>query len=190
MIGLGAVMGFAEQLQNEVDRLRNRRQELVSEIEAVDTELKECEIALRVAKKLGVTSADITFRTHPPQVSITKDGATQDVPKFKGRINKLALHILKRAYPRGMTASDIRQAAADHHETEIKSTTLTVALGRFKERGVVRIDGRTWHYVPEQDRLVKQPEQPTEFGVSVIDTGPPVLAGGPVSDDEAPSSNG
>ena len=132
-------------------QLRKRRQELVYEIEAVDAELKECEIALRVAKKLGVTSADITLRTHTPQVSMIKGGATQDSPIFRGQKNRLALHILKRAYPRGMTASDIRLTASDDHETEIKPTTLTVALGRFKERGAVRIDGRTWYYVPEQD---------------------------------------
>ena len=148
-------MGFAEQLQNEVHRLRKRRQELVSEIETVDAELKECEIALRVAKKLGVTSEDTTIRTYAPQVSVVVGGATQNVPKFKGRINKLALHILKRAYPRGMTASDIRQAAADDHQVEIKSTTLTVALGRYKKVGAVKIVGRDWYYVPENERHIQ-----------------------------------
>ena len=155
MIGLGAVMGFAEQLQNEVHRLRKRRQELVSEIETVDAELKECDIALRVAKKLGVTSEDTTIRTYAPQVSVVGGGATQHVPKFMGRINILALHILKQAYPRGMTAGDIRQAAADRHQTEIKSTTLTVALGRYKKVGAVRIVKRNWYYVPENERHIQ-----------------------------------
>lgn len=145
-------MGFAEQLQNEVDRLRKRRQELVSEIGALDAELKECEIALRVAKKLGIASADLTLRAHTPQVGMVMGGATQNVPKFKGQINKLALDILKQAYPRGMTASDIRQVAADDHAAEIKPTTLTVALGRYKNVDEVKIVGRNWFYVPPNER--------------------------------------
>ena len=46
-------------------------------------------------------------------------------------------------------------AAADDHEAEIKSTTLTVALGRYKKVGAVRIVKRNWYYVPENERHIQ-----------------------------------
>ena len=148
-------MGFAEELQKEMHKLRARRQELVDEIGTLDTELKEFEVAEKVAKKLGVGIRGTLIGGDAPTVSVSRQPKLRARPKFKGQISKLALHLLNRAYPTGMKAGEIRREAAENHETHIKSTSLTVALGRHKAKGAVRLDSRAWYYVPPSERRAK-----------------------------------
>ncbi len=174
-------MEFVERLEQEIAKLRKRRETLVNEIASTDAELKDCETALRVAQKLGAVSGGMKIITYPPMVSVSPAPAPQPVPKFKGQVSKLAIYLLKQAYPTGITAGDLREVAAEKHETDIKPTSLTVALGRHKASGAVRLDGRTWYYVPGGERRGPNDEPSNsadEAEGGAMTDAPPMVTGG------------
>ena len=170
-------MGFADELQKEISKLRALREDLMAEIGALDAELKDCTTALRVARKLGAIRSE-RVTSDSPTVSVDLAPSAQDVPKFKGHTSKLAHYLLEQAYPRGMTSGEIRQIAAERHETEMKQTSLTVTLGRSKAKGAVRLDGRTWYHIPVDERHTQHdngkqdasPSEPSEASQSLEGT--------------------
>ena len=64
----------------------------------------------------------------------------------------IVLAILHSAYPEGLNAKQIRGKAVAAYGTELNPNTLTVTLGRYREDGTVRNVGRTWYFVPLEER--------------------------------------
>lgn len=146
-------MGFKENIEQAKSKLQTRREALVQQITDIDIELKDYDTALRVARKLALSSDEAQV----PSSSISHDLLTQTVVKFIGSMKSLTYKILKSEYPKGMQASDIRTIAQENHGVDLNPNTLTVTLGRLKSDGRVRIDGRVWFYIPKGDRQQDAP---------------------------------
>ena len=141
-------MDFIAKVESERKKRLQRREELIVMIAALDAELAEFEAALRVARKLGGL-ADESERT-ADQTPKSSDSAVVPYQKLRPQqvsLSDLALQILRDVSPRGLRASEIRRIGLEKHRTDIKGTTLTVAMGRHKKAGRVRSRGRTWFYV-------------------------------------------
>ena len=141
-------MEFKENIEQAKSKLQMQREALVQQIADIDIELKDYDTALRVARKLALSSDEAQV----PSSSISDDLLTQTVVKFIGSMKSLTYKILKSEYPNGMLASEIRIVAQQKHGTDLNPNTLTVTLGRLKGDGHVRIDGRMWFYIPKGDR--------------------------------------
>ena len=61
-----------------------------------------------------------------------------------------------------MQASDIRTIAQEKYGVDLNPNTLTVTLGRLKAKRLVRIDGRTWFYMPKDERQQSAPSAETD----------------------------
>jgi hypothetical protein len=56
--------------------------------------------------------------------------------------------VLRAAYPEGLQSTEIRQRARERFNIDLNPNTVGVVLGRYKEKGMARIDGKTWYFVP------------------------------------------
>lgn len=130
-----------------IDQIRRRRSELEAQRKAIDSELADLEAAERVVMKMA---PDVVGRVTQILPSVSQSAQSALSPKAKRKT--IIREILRGVYPRGLQAGEIRQIARDMYGTELNPNTLTVTLGRHKEKGIVRIDGRTWYYIPEEAR--------------------------------------
>ena len=145
-------MVLTDRIQAEKTRLQNERDLLVQKIASIDADLKDIEAALRVASKLEGTPEQEGTQIDTPTSSFGLGGHAPDVRAFSGTIKDLARDILKDAYPNGELAGGIRIAALQNYGQKINPNSLTVSLGRLKNEGAIRIEGRTWFYVPAEQK--------------------------------------
>ena len=145
-------MGFKEDIDRAKAKLEERRADLVQQISEIDVELKDYETALKVARKLTGFAPTVEVSTHAPTISESEPASTQDLVSFTGSKKDLIFKILKSKYPHGLQAIQIRYVASKEYGVSLNPNTLTVSLGRLKNSGSVRIDGRKWFYVPPTDQ--------------------------------------
>lgn len=166
-------MNMIGKLQTEVNSLYDRRQALMDQIEQVDSELRECETALRVVQRFEEAPDHKSAFTAVPKDSVPHTKDTQHVsetPKSGDFLTKkdVALKILQDSYPRGLKSDAIRRIARRRYERDIAQTYLGVALSRFKKKGEVKIAGHVWYYVPPEKRQ-NETEAPVVAGASEAD---------------------
>lgn len=132
------------------ETLKGHRAAHAKEIERIDRELADLDATERVLAKFGPELAqdDLLAATEPsaPYIAPTK-------PRFEGTKKDMVLAILHHSHPSGLRAEQIKHNAKALFHSDINPNTLTVSLGRLKNNKKVRIDGRTWFFVP--------PENPT-----------------------------
>jgi hypothetical protein len=78
-------------------------------------------------------------------------------------VKEMAVAVLQKAYPEGLSATQIKARAFLRFQKHINPNTLTVSLVRAKPR--VKCDGRTWYYVKTVNGVVadsgnSRPEAP------------------------------
>ncbi|MDP6788159.1 MAG: hypothetical protein QGI13_13630 [Rhodospirillales bacterium] len=78
----------------------------------------------------------------------------EEIGRREARIKRKTVirRIVKEAYPEGLQAAQIRGLAKEKNGIELNPNTVTVTLGRYKEKGIVRLEGKTWFYVPIKER--------------------------------------
>ena len=121
-----------EEVQRGIERLQKRREKLLVDIASVDADLRDFQATLRVLDRLSGQAKSDRGAERPT--------AVKDV----------CFDILEEAFPAGLQAAEIKERGLARYGMDINSNTLTVSLGRLKDAGQVRIEGRTWFYVPPE----------------------------------------
>lgn len=155
-------MDIFRKIDQEREKLKERRHELAQQIAKIDFELADWDAADRVMQKLHATEMaeqiGPAFESAKAELQETIIGGAKQRP-FGGTTKKLVLAIMRDAYPQGMNSADIREKAKKSYFREINKNTLTVTLVRLREDGGVRIDGKTWYYVPVEDQKADAPPE-------------------------------
>jgi hypothetical protein len=133
------------------------RVQILSRLKDIDKEISEQEVAIRVIRNVMGT-ANYTAPATNHSVGTVTDSVTTSIihrsPAFEGDppsqlpIKDVILEVLRGAYPNVMNASEIREAALADFKVNVNPNTLTVALGRWKAKKRVVIEGRDWSYMP------------------------------------------
>ena len=137
-------MSLIDNIRLEQSKLQAERDQIKERLVSIEAEANELDIALRVAERLG---------EHPPPAPSVTTISGDETPDAQDAgtsmtYKELARQILKDSHPEGLQAREIREIAAKLYLQKINSNTLTVSLGRLKNDGHVRIDGRTWFWLP------------------------------------------
>ena len=75
-----------------------------------------------------------------------------------------AHEVLRGVFPGGLTSAEIRERAEPLHGKPIKPETMTVMLGRLKDAGKARLDGRIWFRASAMGVNPTPPVQETPVG--------------------------
>jgi len=127
-----------------LEQIAKRRAELQAQKNAIERKLVELATAERVFRELGVDLGAGNSADAIPGSGVSADGRKERRIKVKTVVRE----ILKAAYPDGLQAAEIRERARREQNIELNPNTLTVTLGRYKEKGMARIEGKTWFFVP------------------------------------------
>ena len=131
---------------------------------ALKKELAELESAERIYRQSGVGSGGPTL----PFAS----GLLATRPTIKEGV----VQLLEEIYPIGLTALEVLDRLNRRWwQGKLKRTSLSPQITRLKKDGKIVNERGTWKIASKTAIFP---------GVSKIDTGPPVLAGGPVNDGE------
>jgi len=136
-------------IQDKRRRLAEERHALLSRVQEIDKELLDQETAIRVIRELLPPEPDVQPAPLPAGLVAAAKAPAAGVQK-PPLVKDMVLAILKDAYPRGLTAAEIRQGAIERFGATVNPNTLTVSLGRFKAENLVSIEGRQWRYTPTE----------------------------------------
>ena len=148
---------------NPIEKIAQRRSELKTQRDTIDHKLSELEIAERVIRELGADVVQSEGET-PTFGNVER---TESIQARRIKRKTVIRDVLKAAWPEGLQSAEIRDCAKERYGIELNPNTVTVTLGRYKHKGMARIDGRTWFHIPP------------EKGLSPEDTGETEQAGAP-----------
>ena len=153
-------MNVLQALQDQRAELIRKRESLRAAASALDTDIADLDIAVRVVEKAVGQPIAVHQEAQPPG----DDGAR---PTYRTIITK----VLKAAYPRGLTVHGVLEGAMRDHGVELSQNTTSVMLGRIKNSGQATLNGRHWFYVSSNVETANQPvrvsppsSQPFSYG--------------------------
>lgn len=150
-----ARMSTIDHIRHKRNGLIERRNAILDEVKDIDNELTDLDAAERVLQ--NIMTADIKGNGE------RQDEEQEALPaSFKGTIQDLVMVILIKAYPRGLRSADMRRMANDYYAKEINKNSLTVVLSRMKSKLLIKNEGQTWFYLPNESSKIPEEETPPE----------------------------
>lgn len=143
---------------NILDTLRERNARLVAKrdklrvmLDGIEQEIGEIDTAIRVIERTAEKAA------------AAKGTASAGKPTVRDLIRS----ILKENAPTGLTVHDVMDRAQKSYRAEISQNTASVTLGRIKQDGQAKLEGRLWFYVDEETETADSPRnEPAAFCLS------------------------
>jgi hypothetical protein len=146
------------------ERLVRQREMLLAEAETINGQIAALDTTLRILSTKIDATWPVPHEQDVGQGTQTKRGVKQ------ARIKK----ILSERYPEGLNAAEINSWSRDLFGEEINPNTLTVTLGRMRNKGLVRIEGRTWFFVPQNEEAAETPSTASPAASSTLADGGPL----------------